>query len=359
MPLLVVSVVGDLPLAGYLGGLLKKPDDILWLRGSHQRDIVSRIEAVLAAQMSVNFQSRTIANEIEDFMEQCNQIIRDYPDHEIIFNTSGGSRLLVLMATEVFRKAGKEVIYIDMDHSRIVDVITGEKKTFQLTLTVNEYTELMGIKIESGTRFDPEIGKRSALSYFIGNNMNQVIPFIDKIRQQWIDMGDTKSDTQWRMNDDFHRFNISYEADSGKFRFRYGTAERQRSLEIDKTGDNYLFDGGWLRELVFLRVHRSQYDDVRLDVRLDRDTMPERVRAESMVDIAMMKGCAFYIFQCFSYPITRESFIELSAIYHTVRVLNAQGFVFLAHRPHRGFMERAHDCGLNVIYGRRVPNFSI
>jgi len=359
MALLEVCLVDDAPLSAYLGVVLRKPDAVVWLRRNDQKKIVKNLETTLAGQLSATYESREIKSDIDEFIDQCHQIIKDYPDHDILLNAAGGDRLRMLLAVDIFKKAGKEVFYIDTEHSRLVNIETGERKSFQLTLTVNEYTAIHGVEIESGVRFDPEIGKRSGLSYFIGNNLEEVVPFIDSIRQEWNDMGDEKKDIQWRMDGQYHQFTVSYEAESKKMRFRFGTAERRKTVEIENDGANFLFNGGWLRELVFLRVHRSQYDDVRLDVRLDRNSLPEGIRAETMLDIAMMKGCHFYLFQCFSYPITRESFIELRAVQHSVKLLNATGFLFLAHRPHRGFIERAKDCGLNVIYGRRIPNFSL
>ncbi len=359
MALLEVCLVDESPLSAYLGVVLRKPDAVVWLRRNDQKKLVNYLETTLAGQLSALYESREIKSDPDEFIDQCHQIIKDYPDHDILLNTTGGDRLRMLLAVDIFKKAGKEIFFIDTDHSRLVNIESGEKKIFQLTLTVNEYTAIHGVEIESGVRFDPEIGKRSGLSYFIGNNLDEIIPFIDSIRQEWNDMGDEKKDIQWRMDGQYHRFLISFEASSNKMRFRFGNPENQKTVEIHYDGANFLFNGGWLRELVFLRVHRSQYDDVRLDVRLHRDSLPEGIKAESMLDITMMKGCHFYVFQCFSYPITRESFIELKAVEHSVKLLNATCFIFMAHRPHRGFVERAKECGINVIYGRRIPNFSL
>jgi len=360
MPLLEVCLVGELPLMSYLGSMLKKPDAIVWLRAPYQKQMISHVEAVLASQISTMFESREIIpGEITDFVSRCEGIIRDYPNYDILVNVTGGSRLQALLAMQIFKAAGKEVMYIDQEHSQIVNPVTGDHKTFHFTLTVNEYIALHGLKMDSGTRFDPDIGKRSSLTYFMGNNCDQIVPFIDRIRQEFNEMGETKSDTQWRLENHTVRFSVQYEAASNKMGFRFGINDRTKTAEVDTNATAFLFDGGWLRELVFLRVHRSQYDDVRLNARLDRETMPDRIRAESMIDIAMMKGCNFYIFQCFSYPITRESFIELSSIQSTVKLLNARGYIFTAHRPHRAFIERSHEGGLEIISGRRITNFSI
>ncbi|MCK9484730.1 MAG: DUF1887 family CARF protein [Candidatus Marinimicrobia bacterium] len=360
MAQLEVCLVNDLPMIGYLSAILKKPDAIVWLRTPNQKQVVSTIESSLSGQLSASFESREIhQNDIPEFIEQCEKILKDYPEHKTVLNISGGSRLHAFLAAEIFKNAGKEVVLIDPDHLRIVDVKTGDAKTFQFNLTVNEYIALHGIKMESGTRFDPEIGKRSALSFFIGNNLERTVPFIDAHRDEWNNMGDVKAAVHWKIEDQRLRFVINYDPEQKSMRFRFGSGENTKTIDIPEDGGSYLFNGGWLRELVFLRVHRSQYDDVRLNVRLDRESVAERKRFESMIDIGMMKGCNFYIFQCFSYPITRESFIELQAVNETVKLLKAKGFIFMSHRPHHGFIERARDDGLEVITGRRIANFTL
>ncbi|MFH1213238.1 MAG: DUF1887 family CARF protein [Candidatus Neomarinimicrobiota bacterium] len=360
MALLEVCLVNELPILGYLSAILKKPNAIVWLRPPYQKRVVTAIESALKGQITATFESRDIHDDdIPDFINQCEKVIKDYPEHEIVMNVTGGSRQHALLAAEVFKKADKEVILIDTEHSRVIDVKTGEFKTFQFNLTVNEYIALHGISMESGIRFDPEIGKRSALSFFFGNNLDRIVPFIDTYRDEWNNMGEEKQTCHWKIEDYHQRFVVNYEAEEKNMRFRFGPGENQKTIDIPNDNGDYLFNGGWLRELVFLRVHRSQYDDVRLNVRLARENIPEGVHCESMVDIAMMKGCNFYVFQCFSYPITRESYIELQAVHETVKLLHAKGFIFISHRPHHGFIERAHDAGLEVITGRRIANFNL
>lgn len=360
MALLEVCLLDDSPINGYLGLVLKKPDAVVWLRTPNQRKVAQQIETSLASVMTPMYENREIVSyNIEEFIKICEGILRDYPEHDILLNITGGTRLQAILATDIFRKANKEIMYIDKLRSRIVDVKTGDYKSFNLMLTVNEFIALQGLKMDSGTRFDPEIGKRSSLSYFIGNNIDRIVPFIDRIREEWNAMGDKKHDIKWRTDDSFQKLTIEYEAKENKMKFRFGSGEGQKLIEITNSGPEYLFNGGWLRELVFLRVHRSQYDDVRLDVRINRNALPEGTKSESMIDIAMMKGCTLYIFQCFSFPITRDSFIELKAVQSTIQLLNAKGYIFVAHHPYHGFLERAKELGVEVISGRRISNFSI
>ena len=360
MPLLEVCLVDDKPMTGYLSAVLKKPDAIVWLRTPAQKQVVSMIESALSNQMTVSFESREIRPiDLEGFHQQCEKILKDYPEHEVQLNVSGGTRLQALIASEIFKAAGKKVIALDCDHNRLIDISTGEYKTFQFNLTVNEYIALHGIKMESGTRFDPEIGKRSNLTFYIGNNLERTVPFIEKCRAEWNALSDPRPEVHWKLEHGGHRFNVSYEPEGKRWHFRWGLAENLKNIEIHDDPGEYFLNGGWLRELVFLRLHRSQYDDVRLNIKLSRDSLPEQSRAESLLDIAMMRGCQCFVFQCFSYPVTKESFFELQAVSETVRLLNARGYIFMSHYPHRGFTERARSSGLELLTGHKITNFSI
>ena len=360
MPLLEVCLIDGNPISNYIGNILKKPDAIVWLRTVRQKHVSSNIESVLSTQMKVECENREVnQGDIQSFVKVCEDIIRDYPQYDIALNASGGTRIQALIAAEIFLSAGKEVFIIDTEHSRLIDLKTKESKSFHAALTVNEYIGLYGVKVLSGTRFDPEIGKRSGLTYFLGNNIEKVVPFIDELRIEWNEMGEKKQSKQWKLSNKFIKFTVTYDSEKDLMRFRYGQPENMKMYEMKENYYHYIFNGGWLRELVFLRVHRAQYDDVRLDVRLDRNALSLDPKAETMIDIAMMRGCKFYVFQCFSYPVTRESFIALNAITHTIKFLNAEGYIFVSHKPNRSFIETAKDSGLRIISGKYIANFSI
>jgi len=360
MPLLEVCLLDDSPINGFLGLVLKKPDAVVWLRTPRQKAIAQQIETAIATYMTPMFETREIlGDDVDSFVKLCQGVLRDYPEHDILLNVTGGDRLQAALAVDIFRKANKEVFYIDTHHSKIVNIGQGESKYYQLALTVNEFIALQGIKMTSGTRFDPEIGRRSPLTYFIAVNMDNLMPFIDKIRDEWNKMGNVKQSAKWNYDDGRVKLQIEYEAEQDRMKFKFGGGASQKMVEIVANPDEYLLNGGWLREMVFLRVHKSQYDDVRLDVRLDRDSVPEGIKNECLIDIALMKGSSLYIFQCFSYPITHDSFTELKAFQQTIKLLNAKGFVFVSRKIYHGFVERARELGVSVVVGRRIPIFSI
>ena len=360
MPLLQVCLLSDNPFLDYLGCIVKKYDAIVWLYTVNQKKMITPIEKKLSQENSIFFEKRDVSkNDLYQFGESCKQVIKDYPDHEIILNVTGGTRAQALIAADIFKAAQNKVIFVEPEHSKIVDIQTGELTDFHDNLIVNEYFALYDLEVESGVRFDPEVGKRSALSYYIGNNIRIIVPFLDKRNTEWATMDENKADKEWKIEKGDVKFTIDYIHEKNQMNVSFGNGEKQHSLTLKDNGPEYFFRGGWLRELMFLRVHKSQYDDVRLDIRLSRDSLPRGERMESMIDIAMMKRGRFYIFQCFSFPITRESFVELNSIGKTMELLNAHGFVIMAHKPHKGFIDRAHSAGVKVVYGDRISSFNI
>ncbi len=360
MEILEICLENKSPIPGYIGNFIHKPNKIVWLSGSRYLPVIEQVNKTISQHFSPEIEIRKYQqDDIPDFINACEKIIKDFPDHEIIMNVTGGEKLYSLLAAETFKKAGKTVSFLDFEYSRVIDIATGKVKSCHYNFTVNEYFNLYNCKIATGKRFDPEIGKRSKLSYFIGNNIDHVVPFIDKIQKEWNQMGNEKRDTKWNLSYNGINLIIEYTSSNSSMNFTFSNSNKENKVEIKKQAAEFLFKGGWLRELVFLRIHRSQHDDARLDIRIDRNSIPKDLNIESMLDISMIRGANLYIFQCFSFPITKESYTELNFVKATINHFNARGIIFLAHRPHRGFLIRAKESGINVIYGKRISNFTI
>ncbi len=360
MASLEICLVDKYPVINYLSCKLKEPDVVVWLYSKGTKPKTNPIEKKVSQHKNYIFDEYSISEiHIQDINKTCQKIVEKYPDHEITLNTTGGTKLQSLAISEFFRNIGKEFIYIDTNHSKVINIQTGNTSAFYFDLTVNEYIDLYGINMESGLRFDPKIGERSALSYFIGNNIYILSPFIDKIRDEWSRKKNDDRKFEWEIHDKYIQFSLKIDPINKLFSYKYGVSENIRLVEISNDGEEYFFRGGWLRELTFLRIHKGQYSDARLDIKLEKNSFPEGLNAEPLIDIGMIKGSKFYIFQCFAFPITRDSFVELKAISETIKLLHAEAFIILAHRPSKGFIDRAHADNLKIVYGNRISRFTI
>jgi hypothetical protein len=109
MALLEVCLVNDLPIIGYVSAVLRKPDAIVWLRTPNQKKTVATIESALSGQIGATFEIREIQeNDIPEFINHCNKILKDYPEHETVLNVSGGSRCMPFWQQKFLKRPARK-----------------------------------------------------------------------------------------------------------------------------------------------------------------------------------------------------------------------------------------------------------
>ena len=360
MAILEISLADQNPVVNYLSYNLSEPDVLIWLIPETYQYHLTDIQHKVDPETHTLFITKNIPeNDLPGIINICQKIKEEYPDHEIQINVTGGKKVQALIITNFFKDIAKKIFYVDVRHSRIYDILNGKTNNYFFDLTVNEYLEIQGIAMEAGLRFDPEIGIRSNLSYYIGNNIYMLSPFIDQVRDEYNRNQQTTQEMKWEINRKEVQMSVTYKPEPSKLLFTFNSYENQNTIEMDKEkGLDYFLQGGWLRELTFLRIHKGTNFDARLNIKLDRNTLPEGEHLEHMLDIGSIKGSCLYIFQCFAYPIDKNSYIELKAIRNTKNLLHADAFIMLAHKPNRSFVDQAHSDGIKIVYGKRISKFN-
>ena len=352
-----ISLLNKNPVVNYLGAKIVNPDEIVWLHENKALNKLDNVEKLLQSSNELKFNRYKI---IPANFSQIKQLVKKlqskYNNEQVILNLSGDNQAVGHMLHDALQNFSSQIIIIDPDQNSIFNLTEKKSETIHTNLTVNEYIRLYGMKVRSGIHFDPAIGTRSRLTYFIGNNMDRIVPFLDEIREK-ITRGNDIDNKKWELESQEINFSISKKDD--QYQVKYGKNKNTNEIFLKKIGDEYLFRGEWLRELVFLRVNKSHFGDVRLNINLDPNSVPEKKKIETIIDVAMRRRCKFYIFQCFSYPISRSSFAALSSISRTIEALDAESFILLSHRPPNSFIARAHSSGIKIVYGEKIANFSI
>lgn len=351
-----VALVNKNPVINYLAANIKKADKVIWLYENSNLVYLNNVEKLLQSSYSVEFERIKIPLKDYNKLELIvNNIKEQYQNDRLILNLSGGSQVSGYIIYKTLCENAKDIFVIDPDKNCIVDLTNKKSEIIHTNLTVNEYIRLYGMKMRSGIHFDPKIGERSKLTYFIGNNINVIVPFLDKIREAVTRKN--IEDKEWKLDRKGVKFSVQKK--DNFYTVNYGKNSNSNQTKLENIAEEYLFRGEWLRELVFLRVNKSHFGDVRLNIKLDPDSVPKNKKIETIIDVAMRRRCKFYIFQCFSYPISKNSFIALNAIARTIEELNADSFILLSHRPPNSFIARAHSSGIKIVYGDKIVNFSI
>ena len=360
MPVLEISLADQNPVVNYLSYNLSEPDVLIWLIPENYNYHFENIQKKVDPESTTRFITKNIPeNDLPGIINICKKIEEEYEGYEIQINVTGGKKVQALIITNFFYKVAKKIFYVDVKHSRIYDILNGETTNYFFDLTVNEYLEIQGIEIEAGLRFDPEIGIRSNLSYYIGNNIYTLSPFIDKVRDEYNHHQQNPEEISWDLDRNETTMKVTINPETEKIVFQFNSYENQNTIEMDMDkGIDYFLQGGWLKELTFLRIHKGTNFDARLNIELKKDTLPQGERLEHQIDIGSIKGSCLYLFQCFAYPINRNSYFKLKSLRNTKDLLHADAFIMLAHKPNRSFVDQAHSDGIKIVYGKRISKFN-
>jgi len=360
MPVLDISLADQNALVNYLSYNLSEPDVLIWLIPENYNYHFENIQKKVDPESTTRFITKNIPeNDLPGIINICKKIEEEYEGYEIQINVTGGKKVQALIITNFFYKVAKKIFYVDVKHSRIYDILNGETTNYFFDLTVNEYLEIQGIEIEAGLRFDPEIGIRSNISYYIGNNIYTLSPFIDKVRDEYNHHQQNPEEISWDLDRNETTMKVTINPETEKIVFQFNSYENQNTIEMDMDkGIDYFLQGGWLKELTFLRIHKGTNFDARLNIELKKDTLPQGERLEHQIDIGSIKGSCLYLFQCFAYPINRNSYFKLKSLRSTKDLLHADAFIMLAHKPNRSFVDQAHSDGIKIVYGKRISKFN-
>ncbi len=108
-----------------------------------------------------------------------------YPQHHIVYNATGGTKLMVLGLYAAFVSEVDQVIYTDMDHQRI-EIISPRGAApipIEHVLSIESYLLSMGQKYRrsSDEKWRERALKRKAMAKWLGSHADQLGPFLGEI----------------------------------------------------------------------------------------------------------------------------------------------------------------------------------
>lgn len=172
--LIHVGIVSDQVLANLIPALIEKPGRMYLAcsRGMAGKGLDRRLKALLedrsiattivpgapdAGLIGVSNYARALASRIR----------MEYPDGEIVFNATGGTKLMMLGFAGVFGEMGVRVLYTDTQHRRIeyfpkLGQRSAVSRPMKDVLDVREYLRAQGFIYERAASDDPDWCQRAA-----------------------------------------------------------------------------------------------------------------------------------------------------------------------------------------------------
>ena len=180
-----IALVDENPVINYLASELKNIDQIIWLYENTNLKYLDNVENFIRTNSHIQFQRIKIPpSDFKKLDSILNKIKKEYKDHKLVLNLSGKSTVTGYFLFDALQGFVDDIFVINHLKNSLTNITKKKSEIIHTNLTVNEYIRLYGMRVMSSIHFDPKIGKRSRLTYFIGNNIDLIVPFLDNVRER-------------------------------------------------------------------------------------------------------------------------------------------------------------------------------
>jgi hypothetical protein len=280
-----VTLVSDQVLANLIPALMDRPDKVYLVcsptmagRGLDRRLTTLLGREVIASEIIGNAPDAGMRAIHEFALEVATRVEQENPDAEIVFNATGGNKLMAMGFVEVFRGIAQRIIYTDTAHQRIeiLPDATGtvpEPVSMNDVLDVPRYLAAQGFVYAKAVSDDfdwkERAAARKAACKYLGRHAAQLQDFIGALNAL-ADQALGGGETLVAPRQDFPR------VPWGDWAHALGQLVKDRLLiwqegasdvEFPDAESARFLHGGWLEEYAWHTVKDTGAWDVRLGVR--------------------------------------------------------------------------------------------
>lgn len=189
-----VALVSDQILANLIPALMERPDKVILVctAGMAEKGLDRRLSALLKREEIATEFMRNAPDvgvkQIQDYaLELLGQVEQQHPGAEVVFNATGGTKLMSLGFVEVFRGVANRILYTDTAHRRIEYLPDAQGRvpnaaSMTDVLDVPKYLAAQGCRFASAVSDDSAWRERAAsrkeACKHLGRNAAQLQEFI-------------------------------------------------------------------------------------------------------------------------------------------------------------------------------------
>lgn len=280
--LLHVAIVSDQLLPTVIPCLMHRPDRVVLVASRPMVAVATRLRPILEQTAGCAVEIRGQAPDagldgIRAYATKLgNELTATAAGSELVFNATGGNKLMTLGFVDVFRERADRIIYTDTAHGRIEvihDRRTGapQSEPMRDVLTVPHYLEVQGFRYQCSTSDDAGQvarieARRQVASYLAeqAGRLSGLIGLINGLVQSAVDKG----------RELVRPVQPLKEALRGEWRTAFDRCARAGLIELQDNSRVRFMDldaarflgGGWLEEYAFTAACEAKLFDVRLGV---------------------------------------------------------------------------------------------
>lgn len=375
-----ICLVSEQTIPNILGIYHFKPDKVIFCttekmeKQKRTDSIINTLKLYDVDYSDSNRNERVVVD--QDCLDDCEmkflKIAKRYCKDDVVVNLTGGTKIMVLGAYNIFKEMANRMIYTPIPKNEFITVFPKEVSCkshvkYDLKLSVEGYITAYGVSINNKARIEQL--KKNALSNreiceWMAKNYFKIEELLNKLYQE---IGRHREEREYRL-DFMYNFKCEEEKEFLS-RLRINIENGMINSLLPKDRIRFL-TGDWLSDYCYNEISRLSVDDCVTGIEL---TSPQGVNNE--FDVMFTKDNALYMLECKTLNSSREKFqdflYKISALQQdfglrvsgfmvstTRDILNVNGEI----KPH--IIKRAKQCSTKVIHpqdvmkiGEKIKNY--
>ena len=216
--------------------------------------------------------------------------IRCVENKHITVNLTGGTKLMMLAAYNVFEDLARELMYIPINSNEFVAISSDEEKKEQLELrlSVEAYVTAYGAEIANRGKLDRSkdmAREHKGLCEWMINNYKAIEGILEYFSNRLRNKRGSREEVPFKVD------NYSPNASEKELLKRVGFSETSFEKRLNRHEIRFL-TGDWLSEFCFNEIEKLDVDDCALEVHLKKGNR------NNEFDVLFVKNNAMYIIEC-------------------------------------------------------------
>ena len=367
-----VCLVSEQTIPNILGIYHFKPDKIVFCT-TERMENKKRADAIINALRLYDLDYSKIHEKVivdQDCLEDCEakfttEVVSKYKDKKLIVNLTGGTKIMVLGAYNVFKDFAEQMIYTPIPKNEFLVVYPKEDDcktpvSLNLRLSVEAYVTAYGIRVKNSNKIEKlksNAVKNKDLCEWMAQNYKEIENLLIKFYEHLKDYRDKES---YELKMDY----IPNSRNEKELLRRLGFVEENMEKRLSKHEIRFL-TGDWLSDFCFNEISMLTVDDCVTGIELMNPK-----GADNEFDVMFTKDNALYIVECKSLKQEHDKdadiLYKISSLQHDFG-LRVEGFLVSTARTiisdkgdiKESVVKRAKQCNSRVIHPDGIKDFGL
>jgi Card1-like, endonuclease domain len=349
----IVTLVGGQALPVYLGIKEFNPDKLVFLSSKDSKHRLSDIKLLLKGYSFHEFECDPF--EFESVVKQCVRIIDKFNTGEIIFNLTGGTKIMVLAVQSIIQKMNLTGFYLNQDNSLLL-IPEYKKQEVKYELMIVEFFQLSGHKLTKFTEYKnlPITDLKVAddiLSW--ATNDNRYTTVTKYFRSKFKITNHIPASGNEKFGNGFQ---IKWDLNSVQI------AQKGKTLRAFKSSNikSIFFNAGWW-ELVVAEELAKWSRAIQIYTNCEMPFKSDVTMMKNEIDILLNTGNKLVFVECKSGNVVQADINKMNTIKKTYGGVISKSILVSRYLPNIGIIEKCKELDIEVFAAsfsrKQAPSF--